>query len=194
MVSRAAMAVARQLHHLQRYYASLLLQLRFLRYLFQHKRYVFWACRALNVPLWQAIIHDWTKFRPSEYFPYLEGFQNWLHIRYGDQGGPPFTWSPGGKEQFLAAKNRHYKRNPHHWHYWVLLSDDRVPPEPLLLPIPERFVREMVADWVGAGFAQEAPDIRSWYNIHKNQMLLHPDSRLFAEQLLDEMHQRGHIP
>ena len=27
-----------------------------------------------HVPLWQAIIHDWTKFLPCEWFPYVQRF------------------------------------------------------------------------------------------------------------------------
>jgi len=48
--------------------------LRYLAYVLRHKWHVFIACRGLHVPLWQAIIHDWTKFLPCEWFPYVQRF------------------------------------------------------------------------------------------------------------------------
>jgi hypothetical protein len=41
--------------------------LRYLAYVLRHKWHVLIACRGLHVPLWQAIIHDWTKFLPCEW-------------------------------------------------------------------------------------------------------------------------------
>ena len=40
----------------------------------RHKWYVFLACMRFKVNLWQAISHDWTKFTPSEWFPYVHTF------------------------------------------------------------------------------------------------------------------------
>ena len=35
-----------------------------------HKWYVFLAGQLTGVPLWQLIIHDWSKFTPTELFGY----------------------------------------------------------------------------------------------------------------------------
>ena len=46
----------------------------YLKYVMRHKWYVFLACMRFKVNLWQAISHDWTKFTPSEWFPYVHTF------------------------------------------------------------------------------------------------------------------------
>lgn len=52
------------------------------------------------------------------------------------------------------------------------------------MPIPQRFVREMVADWYGAGMAQGKTDIHAWYALNRDHMLLHPATRALVEHLL----------
>lgn len=46
----------------------------YLRYVVRHKVAVFDACKMLDVPLWRAIIHDWTKLLPCEWMPYVRWF------------------------------------------------------------------------------------------------------------------------
>ncbi len=47
--------------------------LQYFWYVVRHKWYVFLACRAEGL-YWRGLIHDWSKFRPSEFFPYTEHF------------------------------------------------------------------------------------------------------------------------
>lgn len=112
---------------------------KYLKYVLRHKWYVLVEGRKLHVPIWQLILHDWSKFLPSEWFPYARTF-------YTQDGKNHYQ--PG--ESFLVAWNHHEKRHKHHWQYWVLVMDsgDMVP-----LPIPDRHRREMLADWRGAGRA-----------------------------------------
>lgn len=65
-----------------------------------------------------------------------------------------------------AAIQRHYRRNKHHWQHW----HGR--------PMPERYVREMVADWMAMG---DAPGYmrRNYQRIH-----LHPQTWLNVDALL----------
>ena len=51
--------------------------------------------------------------------------------------------------------------------------------------MPEHFVREMVADWIGAGRAQgHGDDIVPWYRRNAHIMVLHPQTSLLVEHLL----------
>lgn len=51
--------------------------------------------------------------------------------------------------------------------------------------MPERYVREMVADWYGAGRAITGRwDAPGWYWENKEKMKLHPATRSFVEVLL----------
>lgn len=48
-------------------------------------------------------------------------------------------------------------------------------------PMPDVYVREMLADWRGAGAALGLPDTRAWYEKSKGGLYLHPDTRAWIE-------------
>lgn len=187
-------------------------------YLARHKWFVFREGRKLKVGLWALLKHDWSKFLPSEWFPYAHSF-------YGKR-------TEAVKRAFDYAWLLHQKRNPHHWQFWVVPQDspksdwtvqahqpefgpywlayknepvcrfetstgeDTSDPAyrlvaiaeaalasatPKVLPMPDRYRREMVADWRAAGLAQGKPNTRVWYQNNKNNMLLHPETRAWVE-------------
>lgn len=80
------------------------------RYVLRHKWFVFKACLQLGVPLWIAILHDWDKFLPDEWFPYARTF-------YAPDGTKQYQESV----DFARAWMKHQHRNKHHWQYWLLL-------------------------------------------------------------------------
>jgi hypothetical protein len=202
--------------------------LKYLSYVLRHKWFVLRAGLELGVPLWQLLVHDWSKFLPSEWFPYVDYF-------YGER--------PRSTDRFNQAWLSHQRRNPHHWQYWVLLNDDPKPrwlvqahqPEVgpytlfdsrrdiqvasfgipaynpnrmdetsdelyaasvdveralligggvLAMRMPDRFQREMLADWRGAGRAQGKPNTLAWYRANREKMILHPLTRTWVEQQL----------
>lgn len=149
--------------------------LRYLRYVLLHKWYVFRACRWLGVPLWRALIHDWSKLTPAEWGPYVRRF-------YGGRGG--VLDKTADPQEFKDAWRHHWERNPHHWEYWLGVHTRHIPPGQAAYPMPDTYVREMVADWYGAGMAQGKPDIQGWYEANKDRMLLAPETRCQAERLL----------
>lgn len=107
----------------------------------RHKCFVFKAGIKTGAPIWRLVIHDWTKFTPAEAPHYGRQF-------FGDKGDP---------DGFSRAWLHHQKNNPHHWEYWVPITGhnrggcgDLQP-----LPMPDWAMREMVADWMGAGRAYE---------------------------------------
>src|SRR5437868_1583323 len=94
-------------------------------YLARHKWFVFVAGLRTKAPLWRLIIHDWSKFLPCEWFPYVEYFygekvrlqkEEWDDSRY---------WPLAQKyyDAFDRAWIHHQHRNPHHWQHWVLRED-----------------------------------------------------------------------
>jgi len=149
----------------------------YLRYVLRHKYYVWRGCRIVGgLSLWRAIVHDWDKFLPDEWLPYVATF-------YAPDGSKQYVESPA----FAAAWNRHQKRNRHHWQYWLLTWDRG---ETVALPIAEVDVREMLADWIGAGWAITGnPNPRSWYEKNREKIKLHPDTRRVLELMLDELDQ-----
>lgn len=150
--------------------------LKYLRYVLLHKWYVFLACWRLGVPLHQAILHDWTKFLPCEWFPYA----TWFYHPDNE------IWSDWYEAERKAAFNRawlhHQNANPHHWQYWLLIEDDTG--VPAALEMPDRFIREMVADWYGAGMAMGKPDLWGWYTKNADGMTLTRKTRCRVVTLL----------
>ena len=196
--------------------------LSYARYVLRHKWFVFQACRTLGVPFWQAVVHDWSKFLPSEWVPYVRFFYGLPKVgdvveiqSYEGFGGPariveerrsktnrykvemldgsqprPF-WAHDfevkglerAKAAFDVAWNLHQKRQLHHWQYWLLTLDSG---ETTPLPMPERFVREMVADWVGAGRAITGRiEVAEWYAKNRDRIQLEIRTRALVEGLIE---------
>jgi hypothetical protein len=143
---------------------------RYLRYLLRHKWYVFVECCKLGIP-WRGIVHDLSKFLPSEWRPYMLTY-------YG-------PWKYDQRPDWLVAVYKmawllHQRRNCHHWQAWVLINDaDKHHDGPL--PMPDKYRREMLADWRGAGKALGKPDTKAWYKQHAENIELHPETRTWIE-------------
>lgn len=143
--------------------------IRYIRATIKHKKYVYKFGRELKVPILRLLKHDLSKFGISEVFGYSRHF-------YGDKKDP---------HNFSLAWIHHQNTNPHHWEYWIprtnhTLDATMVPMEPY--PMPETYVREMLADWLGASMSYEgkAPtSFTNWVwlknNLHK--MKLHPQTK-----------------
>jgi hypothetical protein len=154
---------------------------RYLSYLLRHKWYVFiYACR-LGVPV-LGLLHDNSKFRPSEWFPYVEYFFGPKSPVRGSRSETGY-YKPAdtGDAAFEFAWLLHQKRNKHHWQWWVLPADEG---RLKVLPMPDRYRREMLADWRAAGMAQGTPDTLRWYHANRGKMSLHPVTREWIEQQL----------
>ena len=158
--------------------------LAYLKYVLKHKWFVFLECCKLGIP-WLGIVHDWSKFRPSEWLPYVRYF-------YGTWPEAPDVWrwcphytgptKQSVQSDFDYAWLLHQRRNAHHWQYWILIQDED---EDRVLPMPDHYRREMLADWRGAGRAITGKDnTQSWYKSHKDKMQLHPETRRWIEEQL----------
>jgi hypothetical protein len=178
--------------------------LRYLKYVLLHKLYVAVAMLAIRPVivsrdntvsfavaftvawarwLWRALVHDASKFRPSEWRPYVAKFY-----------GPSVETAPGRADarkairqtRFDRAWLAHQHRNPHHWQHWVLREDSGVT-KVLLMPV--EYVDEMVADWIGAGtkilrwpsLAECVAETISWYAANREKMQLRAEVRARVE-------------
>ncbi len=141
---------------------------KYLWYVLRHKWYVFVECCKLGIP-WLGIVHDLSKFLPSEFAPYARYF-------YGDyptgHTGSKRRTREQVKASFDMAWLYHQNRNRHHWQYWIL--------RPVCLPMPDRYRREMLADLRG-GEAQGRDTVQKFYGEHKHEIKLHPDTRSWLE-------------
>ena len=147
----------------------------YFQYVMRHKWHVFVGCLRLGVPLHQAIIHDWVKFLPIEWNAYVRQFYN------------PDGTKRGRGESSTAFQLAwlHHQRQPHHWQAWVSIGDGgKLTP----LPMPQRFILEMVADWYGAGKAIGGKnDIAGWYGKMREKILLDPATRVEVELIIERI-------
>src|SRR5947207_278928 len=101
----------------------------YLRYVTRHKWFVFVACWQLGIP-WRGLIHDWSKFLPCEWFPYVAKFhggphRSWATIHGDERNSYRYEWTQEGvDEAFDGAWLHHQHVNKHHWQHWVLRNDD----------------------------------------------------------------------
>jgi len=130
------------------------------KYLLRHKWFVFVVSCRLGIP-WLGLTHDFSKFFHSECKPYAQYF-------YGVQ-------TESVCSRFKVAWNLHQIRNKHHWQWWCLITDDG---KIDILPMGDRYRREMLADWIGAGRAKgNGLDILGWYGMNKEKILLAPETK-----------------
>jgi hypothetical protein len=138
--------------------------LQYLWYVLRHKWFVLVAGLKTGAPLWRLLIHDWSKFTPAEWTPYVNQF-----------------YAKGRKQPgaFEKAWMHHWHHNAHHWQHWLDIKyDGTLRPQPM----PDKLVREMVADWMGAGRAITGSwDIEPWYEANKDKMILFSTTRTRVE-------------
>lgn len=148
--------------------------LKYLRYLGRHKWFVLLACWRSGL-IWRGIVHDWSKFLPSEWLPYAEFF-------YSEMDADLFTMARR-RHRFDVAWLKHQHRSPHHWQHWVLRNDDGTT-VPQQMPIP--CLLEMLADWEGAGRAitGKTGGTPAWYAKNRHTMILHPNTQLIVDLAL----------
>ena len=144
----------------------------YLVYLLRHKWFVFIECLKLGIP-WLGIMHDISKFSLSE-FPFS------ARRYFGDA-------TEQVKQEYKYSWLHHQHHNKHHWIYWVVftpLPKQEYSEKDGCLPMPDRYAREMLADWTGSGKTFRKPDTKGWYESQKDKILLHPYTRSWIERQL----------
>ena len=141
-----------------------------LKSILRHKWHFMQAGRYLGVSWRQIITHDLSKFSPVEFINY----SRWCYgIRSID------GWA--------KAWLHHLHHNKHHPEYWVLSwrgdqdfyngLGKSLTEFVTVLPMPEQYVREMVADFMAASkMFTDSYDIAVWLNKHGPAMNLHDDT------------------
>lgn len=99
----------------------------------------------------QGIMHDLSKFFPTELFPsikYFQGKRSPIEAEKEEKG-------------YSEAWLHHKARNKHHPWYWMDWDKNQ---NPKPCRIPRKYVYEMIADWIGAGmvYGENAKQEWSW--------------------------------
>ena len=143
---------------------------KYLKYVLRHKWFVMIECFKRGL-FWRGMMHDMSKLRPSEFFPYANFFYNKPNVRKKGYYKPTDT----GDKAMDRAWLKHMHRNNHHWQYWVQ-------PDGTCLEIPYKVIIEMVCDWIGAGKAQHSKlNCFGWYMEHRDKMKFAPKTQRTIE-------------
>jgi len=153
-------------------------------YVVRHKWFVFVECCKLGIP-WRGIVHDLSKFRWSEWKPYVDFFYGECGVKWEKERigcGDEIEANRRVHKAFDRAWLLHQHRNPHHWQYWLLREDNG---ETKTIGIPFPVLKEMVADWRGAGRAITGKDdVKEWYEKNKEKIVLDELDRIQVEDLI----------
>ena len=160
--------------------------LRYLKYVVRHKYFVMKECFRSGL-IWRGMLHDNSKFLPSEFIPYAKFFYGNVEPKRDDTGY--YKPTDTGCVLFDFAWLLHQKRNDHHWQWWILPEDNG---GIKVLEMSYDSIIEMVCDWVGAGKAQgfASPpnepmrECQQWYESNKHKMNLHATTRAIVEYIL----------
>lgn len=156
--------------------------LKYLKYILRHKYYVMIECFKKG-RYWRGIMHDMSKFRPSEFVPYARYFYgDGQDINKGRKNGS-YRAGESIDEKFNYAWLLHQKRNKHHWQYWVLPLDEG---GMKIFEMERTYVDEMICDWNGAGIAINGKEnTREWYLKNKQYIKLNKFTRHIVETCLN---------
>ncbi|MCY9697340.1 DUF5662 family protein [Paenibacillus alginolyticus] len=102
---------------------------RYFLYIMNHKLNVLIECWKEGL-YFQGVIHDFSKFSPAEFFPYAKKFYSGKPLVLDEELNWKYAWL------------RHKRKNKHHWEYWVINPNTNE-----ALPMPKKYVIEMVCDW-----------------------------------------------
>jgi len=158
--------------------------LSYMKYVTIHRWFVMVECFREGL-IWQGLIHDLSKYRPTEFIPYAKFFYdpNGIKRTVREKSGY-YKPTDTGDVAFDYAWLLHQKRNKHHWQWWILPEDEG---GIKTLSIPANYIKEMICDWRGAGRAQGVKDWQNpsrWYEINKHKMQLHGETRKNIEMFL----------
>lgn len=144
----------------------------YFKYVVKHKWFVLQACFKHGL-YWRGLVHDLSKFLPSEFAPYARYF-------YGDK------LKDKPKEVKLAfqfAWHLHQKRNDHHYQWWLYTKENGT-----LAPFPmsDKAIKEMICDWIGMSKAFKTAGPVSWYKKNSKNLKLNKESRIKVVNYLKE--------
>lgn len=134
----------------------------------------------------QGILHDLSKYSPTEFMVGVKYYQG--------------TRSPNNAEResigYSSAWLHHKGRNRHHYEYWIDYSSRNIPGGMIPVPMPDRFIAEMVMDRIaaskvykGAAYTDASP--LEYYRQGTELAPLHPYTKENLELLLKLLAEKG---
>lgn len=150
-----------------------------------HKFLVAKGCFAIGLYK-QGILHDLSKYSPTEFMVgarYFQGNRSPNNAEREDKG-------------YSAAWLHHKGRNKHHYEYWIDYTTKDVPGGMAPVPMPDRYIAEMMMDriaaskvYLGANYTDNAP--LTYYLWGAENAPIHPETKEKLERLLRMLAEKG---
>jgi hypothetical protein len=137
----------------------------------KHKWYVAKECFKHGL-YWQGIVHDLSKFSIAEFSE---------SARYFQGNGSPIVKSRKVNGYSIAWLH-HKAHNKHHWDYWV----DFAHGQPIPTAIPEKYLKEMACDILGASKSYATLDPLKYFDEHSMNWIVKPEYREYVRDMLVE--------
>jgi len=126
---------------------------------------------------WQGITHDLSKLSFREFVPSAKYFQGKRTPIEAEREAVGYSY----------AWRFHKGKNLHHWQWYI--DNDGVDENGNIkwnpAPMPDKYIKEMYCDMVGAGKAYKGgTTIQEYYLKVQHEWLLHPETKIKFEKLL----------
>ncbi len=149
----------------------------------RHRHRVIYHCARCGL-LWRGLMHDLSKYSPSEFFP---GVKYYLGTRSPNE-------AERNEKGYSGAWLHHKGRNRHHFEYWTdyNMTERRVMP----VKMPFVFVVEMFCDRVAASKIYQGDKYTDSHPIEyfkrgKDTRSIHPETSDLLESFLVMLSEKG---
>lgn len=140
-----------------------------------HRYWVCYYCFKAGL-YWQGLVHDLSKFSPTEFFESVKYYQ-----------GTSSPIDACKKEKGYSLAWQHHKgRNKHHYEYWQDNFDNGT----THLIMPFKYNLEMICDYLGAGRAYSGKnftykgELEWWNNVKRSKKAMHPVNMKFTDKMM----------
>ncbi len=153
-----------------------------------HKILVMKGCFRLGLYK-QGLLHDMSKYTPTEFIPGCQFYAGYMSPSNGERRAKGYS----------AAWLHHKGRNKHHLEYWIDYNSSNTIGEGTDLcgmKMPVNYVVEMFVDRVCASknYQKEKytdASALNYYNNSKDHYLMHEETRLLLEYMLEMLAKKG---
>lgn len=147
-----------------------------------HKWFVLQAGHLIGVSLWRLIVHDWSKFIPIDFFRYAR-----------------YKYKDGVRDEWAIGWLHHFHREAHHPEHWIILwhgdpdfyseiGGRNIAKYVSILPMPEIYVRELVADMHATSRQVTGSwNISKWLNENGPKIHFHDETIVLINKVMQEI-------
>ncbi len=149
----------------------------------RHRRKVFIHCAKTGI-LWRGVLHDLSKYSPTEFF---EGVKHFLGNRSPNEG-------ERAEKGYSLAWMHHKGKNRHHFEYWTDYNPVTKSIAPVKMPVV--FVKEMFCDRVAASKVYQGKNYTdahpiAYFEGGKVRRMIHPETSDLLEGWLVMLAEKG---